>query len=362
MILRKALITAGLLSLMVHLTPSLAQEIQCDERYQLALTQYNFGLADSALSLLEPCLQSQRIHKELTRVESVNIYRLAALSSIMIGNPEDAEKYVKELLRYQPDYAGNWREGDLMEFRQIFERVSSQASFKLGFRAGVNFPLLSLQKIYTDPPKQAASFSIDGGTGFQFGAVSELAISRNVSLEAGLGMLRVNFDYQVQSSQTGTYLYEQKITYIEIPVMVKYYIPLNGAMKPYLQGGVSGKFDLYQREKSEEFGNYWFTESSDSDNILATFVTSLENLGIAVGAGITYDLKNFNLGLDVRYAHHLKSEQKLAKFDDILDYDDIPSLGPDSEPFGYTNDINLITLSDLQISLVISYNLKYRVF
>jgi hypothetical protein len=358
MILKKAVLAAGILSLMFHFSSSIAQEIKCGEKYQLALTQYKFGLADSALSILEPCLLNQRVHKDLTRGESVNIYRLAALSSIIIGNPEDAEKYVRELLRYQPDYSENWREGDLMEFRQIIEGISSQPSLKLGLRAGLNFPLLSLQKIYTDPPKPAGRYSIDGRTGFQIGVVSEMAISRNMAIEAGLGMLHVKFDYQVEGGQARDYLYEQKITYIEIPILAKYYFPLNGALKTYLQGGVSGKFSLYLRENSDEYGKYWFTESSDSDKILATFVTDLENLGIAVGAGANYNLKKISIGLDIRYAHHLNSEQKLSKFDDIQDYEDIPS----TEPFGYTNDINLITFSDLQISLVLKYNLRFKVF
>ena len=114
-----------------------------------------------------------------------------------------------------------------------------------------------------------ANFSLEGTIGFQVGAVGEMAISRNLSVQAGLGMLRVNFDYLIESSQTGDYRYEQKIIYIENPVMMKYYFHMKGALKTYVQGGVSGKFDLYQREKSEEFGNYWFTESSDSDAILA---------------------------------------------------------------------------------------------
>jgi opacity protein-like surface antigen len=227
----------------------------------------------------------------------------------------------------------------------------------VGLRAGVDLPLLNLQKNYTDPEK-SAQFYLEGRSGFQVGAVAEMAISRSMALEAGLGMLQIRFDYQVQSSQTGTYLYEQKITYIEIPILVKYYLPLNSALKPYLQAGVFGMFDLYQRENSEEYGKYWFTESSDSDNILATFVTDLENLGIAVGAGASYNLKTFSIGAEIRYVHHLNSENKLAKFDEIGGYEDIPS----TEPFGYTNDINLITLSDLQISLVFSYNLKYKVF
>jgi opacity protein-like surface antigen len=324
----------------------------------LALEQYNSGLAESALSILEPCLFNKQMHKELAREESVNIYRLAALSSIMIGNPENAEKYIRELLKYQPDYAERWREGDLMEFRQIVEGISSQPSLKLGFRAGINVPMLELKKNYTDPEKQGARFLLDGRTGFQSGVVGEAAISRNMTLEAGLGMMFVWFDYQVESGLSGNYQYEQEIIYLEIPLLIKYYLPLNGALKPYLQGGVSGKFSLYLRENSEQFGKHWFTESSNSDNILATFVTDLENLGIAVGAGIKYDLKKISILADIRYSHYPLSNSKLAKFDEIRGYEDIPS----TEGFGYTNDINLITLSNLQISFGFAYNLRYEVY
>ena len=218
--------------------------------------------------------------------------------------------------------------------------------------------MLKLRKNYTDPEKPGAQFSLDGRIGGQLVGLGELAISKNMTLEAGLGVLQVFFDYQVQGSGFENYQYEQTITYLEIPILVKYYVPLNSVLRPYLQTGLSGKFSLYLRENSEEFGKYWLTESSDEDYILATFITDLENLGIAVGAGITYDLKNFSMRLDVRYDHHPYSKGKLAKFDEIHGYEDIPS----SEPFGYTNDINLITLSDLQISFGLAYNLKYKVF
>ena len=353
----KVKITTAILGLLFYCYSSVAQEINCERSYELALSQYNNGLADSALSILEPCLLNNRVHKDLSKDESADIFRLGALASIMIGQPEDAEKDVREMLKYDPDYSEHWREGDLEEFRYMIEGVTSQASLKLGLRAGLNFPQLNLQKNYTDPPKSAPRYSLEGHTGFQFDVFSEMAISRNMALEAGVGLLHVRFDYQVQSSQTG-YVYEEEITYIEIPFLVKYYLPLIGALKPYLQGGVFGKFDLYKRENSDEFGKYWFSESSDSDKTLATFVSDLENLGIAVGAGAIYKLKSISIGADIRYVHHFDSQNKLAKFDDIQDYEDIPS----TEPIAYTNDINLISLSDLQISLVLTYNLRYKVF
>jgi len=358
MMKKKAIILTGLLSLLFCYNTSMAQEIDCGENYGLALTQYNLGLADAALSILEPCLFNKRINKDLTGGESTNIYRLAALSSIMIGNSEAAEKFVREMLKYAPDYAENWREGDLMEFRHMIEGITSQPSLKLGLRAGLNFPLLSLQKNYADPENLGARFSLEGRTGYQLGILSEAAISRNLALEGGLGLQRVSFDYLVQSNLAEDYQFNQEITYLEIPILIRYYLPLKGALKPYLHGGVSCRFSLYLRESSEEFGEYWFTESSNSQNILTTFVSDLENLGIAIGGGVSYKLKTISIGADIRYLHHFNSKEKLAKFDDIQGYEDIPS----SEPFGYTNDINLITLSDLQISLVVTYNLKYKVF
>ena len=192
------IIATTILGMLFCSNTSMGQGIDCGGSYDLALAQYNYGLADSALSFLEPCLFNKRIHKELTRGESTNIYRLAALSSIMIGDSEAAEKFVREMLKYAPDYAESWREGDLMEFRHMIEGFSSQPSFKLGLRGGVNFPLLSLQKNYTDPAKLEATFLLEGRTGYQVGILTETAISRNLAFEAGLGMQFGSFNYLVQ--------------------------------------------------------------------------------------------------------------------------------------------------------------------
>ena len=155
---KKALIVTGILCLFLCHIPSKAQEVDCGEKYSLALTQYNYGLADSALAILEPCLFNSRVHKQLSNDESVDIYRLAALSSIMIGDPENAERCVRQMLQYKPDYAKNWREGDLMEFRYMIENITSQPLVRLGIQGGMNTPFLNLKKHYTDPVKPSSTF------------------------------------------------------------------------------------------------------------------------------------------------------------------------------------------------------------
>lgn len=346
---------AGFVLLSFHVQ---AQEVNCSDKYEAALSIYNYGMADSALNLLKPCLESNQALKQVSRETAANIYRLAALSSIMTGNPGDAERYVRELLKYKPDYAENMREDDLEEFRLMLQRSTSQPSLRVGLRAGMNIPLLSLEKNYTDPVKTADSYTLDGSTGFQLGLTVEKTLTRSLAVEAGAGITQIQFDYLVRSSLTGPYQYDQKITYLEIPVLARYYFAPNSAIKPYVQAGVSGKFSLYKREKSDDYGSFWLTESSDSDYILSTFLTGMENIGLVAGAGASYDLKQFSIRLDIRYAHHLNSSGKLSKFDNISEYDDIPA----SEAFSYTNDINLITLKDLQISLGFVYNLTYKVF
>ncbi|KPK83401.1 MAG: hypothetical protein AMS27_13020 [Bacteroides sp. SM23_62_1] len=335
-----------------------AQGVDCSGNYEAAMRLYNYGMADSALNMLKPCLESKKALKQVSKETSANIFRLAALSSIMTGNPEDAERYVKELLKYQPDYKENIRDDDLQEFRLMLERSTSQPELRIGISGGINIPLLKLRKNYSDPPKTAATFTLEGNTGYQFGLTGEKTLTKNISVEVGAGLSQFLFNYSIKSTADGQYQYDQKITYIEIPVLARYYFVPNSPFQPYIQGGISGKFSLYQREKSNDFGNYWITESSNSDNILATFETDMENIGLVAGGGLSYNLKKLNIRVDFRYAHHFNSSFRSSKFDRIAGYD---SFTPEEE-FGYTNDINLIGLKNIQISAGVLYNLKYKVF
>jgi len=335
-----------------------AQEMNCSDRYEAALGLYNYGMADSALSTLKPCLDNKQALKQQSKESSASMFRLAALSSIMTGNPEEADKYITRLLQYQPNYKENFREEDLEEFRFILLNKSTHPSIMLGIRAGINIPFLKLQKKYTYPEKNAASYELERSTGFQIALTGEKAFTSNFSVEMGAGLTWIQFDYNVKSSQYEPYSYKQKITYIEIPVLARYYFAPNSSFKSYVQGGISGQFSLYKKEKSDDFGNYWLTEDPNSNNILVTFRTDMENIGFVMGGGVSYNLKKISIRADIRYTHHLNSSSRLSKFDDINGYEDIPS----SEKFGYTNDINLITVNDLQISLGLVYYLNYKVF
>jgi len=339
---------------------SYSQGVNCSDNYEKALQLYNYGMADSALSILKPCLEHTKALKGLAKETCADIFRLAALSSIMTGIPKKANEYITQLLKYQPDYKNNIRDDDLEEFKLILNSKSAQPDLILGVRAGINIPFLKLENQYSDYDAQESYYDLEGNIGYQFAVAVEKTLSKNISLEVAAGYTQFMFKYYTRSLSIGEQQYDQSISYIEIPVLARYYFNTKGHLKPYIQGGLSGKFSLYAREKSDDYGRYWLTKSSkyDSEMILASFITDMENVGLAVGGGLSYNLKNSSIRLDVRYIHNFKSSGRISKFDDISGYEDIP----EGEDFSYTNDINLIHLKNAQISLGYFYNLKYRVF
>ena len=81
-------------------------------------------------------------------------------------------------------------------------------------------------------------------------------------------------------------------------------------------------------------------------------------LDILLGGGACYDFNKLSIRLDVRYNHYLENPGASSRFDDITGYDDI---GP-GEKFHYTDDINLVNMKCVQISVGFLYNLSYKVF
>ena len=335
------------------------QTTDCSSNYEKALLLYNKGMSDSALRVLQPCLESKRTLKSLSARTNGRIFRLAALSCIMTDNPRDAEKYVKQMLKYQPDYKDNFREDDLVEFRLMVNKRYSQPALRIGVMGGINIPFVKLEKKYSDYETSfGGDYTLDRSTGFQFGIAGEKTLTKNMSIEVAAGITQILFKYTVNGLQSVHYQYDQSISYIEIPVIARYYFSMKSSLKPYLEGGLEGRISLNEMEKSDVYGKYWFTNSSNSDKVLTTFLTDIQQVGLILGGGIGYDLKKFNLRLDFRYNHYFKSSGQASKFDNITGYDDIS----DDEKFHYTDDINLISMKNVQISVGLFYNLNYKVF
>lgn len=319
-------------------------------------------MADSALSVMRPCLENNDALNKISKETRARIFRIAALSSIMNGNPAEAEKFARRMLINQPGYKNNPDESDLQEFRLMLDKIAPQPSLRIGINGGINIPFIKLQKEYSNYEIQSGNYSVKGSIGYQFGIIGEKSFTRNISLEAGVGISQVMFNYTISGMDVSTFqtvknLYDQKVNWIEVPVSAKYYFNLS-SFKPYFEAGITGRLLINSMEKSGAFGRYWFTNSSNSDRILTTFLGDFENFGILLGGGACYDFSKFSIRLGVRYNYYLKNSGASSNFDNVTGYGDI-GLG---EKFHYTDDINLVNLTNLQVSVGVLYNLSYKVF
>jgi hypothetical protein len=356
------IISLFLMVLLIKPLSIFSQTKDCSVNYEKALLLYNSGMADSALSVIKPCLENNEALNKISKETRARIFRIAALSSIMNGNPGEAEKYARKMLINQPDYKNKKAEEDLMEFRLILDKITPQPSLRIGITAGLNIPFVKLQGKYSNYDLQSGKFSLKGHMGYQVGIIGEKVLTKCISVEAGVWLDQVKFKYDIlgfniATSQAVEYLYNQKLNWLEIQVIARYNFKLK-SFAPYLEGGISGRILLNSMEKSGNFGRYWFTSSSNSDKILTTFLEDFENFGILLGGGACYDFNKFSIRLDVRYNYYLKNSGSSSNFDNVKGYDDIGS----GEKFHYTDDVSLVNLKQLQFSIGFLYNLSYKVY
>lgn len=337
------------------------QGTDCYLSYDRALVLYKSGISDSTILVLRPCLDNREALMSIPKETRARIYRLAAMSSIMVGNIVPAEEYIRQMLINQPDYKANPNPDDLMEFKQILDRIEVKPSLRSGIRAGSNYPFLKLRKQYSNYTLNDPEYSLKSSFGYQFGIFLEKVLTVNISIEAEGGVSMNFFNYEVKGnnpliSQDVTYEYNQKVTFLEIPVGTKYYFGRR-SIKPYVEAGITGRILLNETEKSDDYGKYWFTGSENTAMILTSFLSDF-NIGILAGGGAIYDLSRFSLRVDFRYNHYFSNSGVVSNFDSVSGYEDIPS----SEKFHYTNNINFINLKNLQISAGLMFPLKYKVF
>jgi hypothetical protein len=333
------------------------QITDCSSNYEKALLLYNKGMADSALRVLQPCLDDKKMLKNLSDRTIERIFRLAALSCIMTANPDDAEKYVKKMFEYQPYYKNSNNEDDLMEFRLMLDKFTVVPSLRACISGTIRFPFSDITKQYSNYQVVAGSPSLSGSNGYLFGLSCEMMISKRLSIETGAELGQYNFKYSVTEKPSEQINYSQYVTSIEIPVIARFYVT-SGRFKPYIEGGIAGRFLLNSSFKSDDYGKYWLTNSSNSGKILTTFIADIEYVNLVAGAGTAYDFRKFCVRLDIRYIQSFSNKSLISKFDNINGYSDIPP----TEKFYYTDDITLISSNILQISLGLLYNLRYKVF
>jgi hypothetical protein len=106
-----------------------------------------------------------------------------------------------------------------------FSMLLSQ--FKVGFYGGMN-----LSNVVFEPKTE--SMNLSSRTGFIFGGISEISLTKNLYLMPGINYIQKGFKYEYTNTTNEKYTVTAKHDYISIPVSIKYDFMPKSEVRPFL--------------------------------------------------------------------------------------------------------------------------------
>jgi hypothetical protein len=209
---------------------------------------------------------------------------------------------------------------------------AAQSKSSIGIFGGLNIPRLSggngneLSRDYTS--RSGAAFGITSS--LYLGSNLSLRIDAMYSSEGGKRNGIQAFDASTISPlvPAGTYFYadyknESILNYAEVPVMVKYSVPLNKTSKFYLNIGpyvgfllnakeITSGSSLIYADRTKQVVIVPVAQSFDAKTDITSDINKL-NFGLTGGGGFSQLVGSGEIFIDIRGAYGLKVIQKLSQ-------------------------------------------------
>lgn len=167
-------------------------------------------------------------------------------------------------------------------------RTYSQSSLSLGIEGGLNMSNINVTNVNTT-----------NRTGFLIGGFADIGASRYVHIQPGLRYVSKGF-----SNTVNGITYTDRLSYIEIPALIKVTIPLH-EVKPFFVAGPTLGIRL---SASEEATDGVQVQTADAGNTYETI-----DFGLFFGAGTDFHVaSNIDLFLSGGYSLGLSNVVKLT--------------------------------------------------
>lgn len=153
-----------------------------------------------------------------------------------------------------------------------------QAQWSIGGVAGIN-----LASISVDPQPSSESYS--SMVGFGIGAVVDRVLADNIDLH-----LEPMFQQKGSKLEEGGDDTTLKLSYLEVPVMIRYHFPGEGSAKPFVMAGPS--VGILMSAKYEFDGGGEFDAKDETNSV---------DFGVGVGGGVTIPRGDKTLFCEARY-------------------------------------------------------------
>lgn len=278
----------------------------CSQSLKEAQKAYEKGNIELIKSKIENCVSST----EYSKIEQMQAYRLMILSFLYLDDQTNAEKWMNDLLIFEPDYKPN-KLLDPIEYIKLFESYNVFPWISVGLSVGVNASV----------PRTVWSYNLglsDGNTttknknGFSinFGGIADFNIYKKIFFTTEILLVTRSMQSEKAAFPNSKIIVNENQTFLEAPLSLKYVIG-NGKIKPFLRLGVSLSLNLsanqsLNRVKTDIDATPEFSgpvvDVKGSRNVLNVFALA--------GAGIMYKIGYGNLFVDIRYMYGMSNFTK----------------------------------------------------
>ncbi len=344
--------------IMVVLLPSISgfaqSEVNCITAIKDAEEMYKEGNYDNVIQILNASLKQCILSKR----EKEDTYLLLAQAYLEKENYAEANNLFVKLLNNDPNF--KLKENLYQEdFYTYYSRIKIRPLFSAGLKLGVNYPHFSIKDIYSVSNANNYSSDYQPQLGYSYGAFAEYQFYDNLSVVTDNCFSKMSYNRTIN----GTDVNKSELNYSEVlksfesALYVKKYL-FHKQFKPFVYLGgyfsdltnANANLELTYKLKDKitpDVDNYDISKN----NVDVLNMRNTKRQGVISGIGISYKTDNFVISADASYrldigkqftnsANRYKNEQLLYEY------------------YYIDNNVNL---SRLDISLSVSYILKYSV-
>lgn len=327
------------------LFPLLPAHAQSDESFAEILVKankaYENGNFSEAISLATSCSIEKALLSDQWKVQ-----RLLTIIYLADGQSDAARSSAEKMLQLNPTYKPNYLK-DPAELIKLLKSITVIPKFSLGLALslGTNstFPEITKGFVLSDYNKTYTSKN-----SFQFGLSSGYTLSEHLSID--LGCLATRKTYQIDYALTNwSVTVDEKLTYLDFPLMLKYLLYPRKRWHLTLQGGLYAGFLLFSENNFKAI----FTplnKSYELSNINSANRRNLINYGLVGGVGGTYKIKEGDVYLQVNY---YKSMANIT--------DEVSRYTYNELVYNYFYEDDDMKLNNLSVSIGYAFYLNYKI-
>jgi hypothetical protein len=290
-------------------TISFGAENVCNDALYTANKLYEEGKFKEAVTLLEPCLNSN----SLVGNEKFDATRLLALCFINLNQMESAEIYVQRMLNLRSDYQ-MFHYVDPKQLTSLLNQYQVEEKLYIGGQAGLAMTQAKILKNYSPANTPSTYYS---QFALSVGAMVEYKFGSNTSVLIQPSFSGINYQRELENVAGSKKLYSEQLAYFCIPLSARYYTSI-GPVPLFAQAGFEAGNLIHS------FADVQSTKLLDGSILQSsTETTDYRNkflYGFNIGLGTEYVVGKLIVGANISYKQYIPNAVLADRRYDNVDF------------------------------------------